>query len=146
MKLIKPIPTVVLTGLLCSTAFCSRELLVPTHKISISANAEKPFGEVNATIETTSSLYNRRIKSIVLSVGGKKHIVPQASFKNLQHPLIETAAFTTEAGSYDGGSRWLYLRLKLDMPNTKSPTDYKLFYVTFRNGKLQGTDTFTYNL
>ncbi len=145
MKLLKPISTLILTGLICSPAFCSRERLIPTHKVSIWANAGKPFGEVNATIETTSSLRNPRIKSIILVVGGKKHTVPQASFKKLQHPLIETAEFRTETGARDSGSPWLYLRFRLDMPNTKSSTDYQLFYITFRNGKLQETHTWSYD-
>lgn len=139
MKFLKPTSIVVLTGLLCSTAFGSRERLIPTHKVSIWANAGKPFGEVNATIETTSSVRNPRIKSIVLTVGRKKFAVPQASFKNLQHPLITSAEFRTETGTRTGGSPWLYLMFLLDTPKTKSLTDFQRVYITFRDGGLRET-------
>ena len=144
MKLLKPISTLMLTGLLCSPAFCSRERFVPAHKVSIWANAGKAYGEVNTTIETISSFYSRRITSIIFVLGSKKHTVPRAIFKYLQYPLIETAEFRTETGVRHGGSPWLYLRFKLDMPNTKSPTDYQLCYIRFRNGKLQETRTSSY--
>ncbi len=144
MKLFNPIPIFVLTGLLCSAAFCSTEWIAHTHKVSIWADAGKPFGEVSATLETTGARPNHRIKSIVLTVNGKKFIVPQASFKNLKRPQINTASFRTEAGGSRRGEKasdspWLYLMFRLENPDAKSISDYSRVYIRFQDGKLQTT-------
>jgi hypothetical protein len=144
MKLFKPVPVLVLTGLLCSAAFCSTEWVAHTHKVSIWADAGKPFGEVSATLQTTGSRPNHRIKSITLTINGKKFIVPQASFKNLQRPQTSTAVFHTEGGGNrrrekDSGSPWLYLIFRLENPKAKSISDYSKVYIRFRDGKLQTT-------
>jgi hypothetical protein len=144
MKLFKPTPVFVLTGLLCNAALCSEEPEVPTYKMSIWADGGKRFGKVNATLETTDSQKNLRIKSIVLTIKGKKFIVPQASFKNLQRPRINTAQFLLGHGGFrrDGkssGSPYLYLMFRLWNLKAKSDSDHPKVYIRFRDGKLQTT-------
>ena len=144
MKLFKSVPIFVLTALLINSASSSVEWVAHTHKVSIWADAGKPFGEVSATLQTTGTRPNLRIKSITLTVNGKKFVVPQASFKNLQRPQISTAVFHTEGGGSrrgekDSGSPWLYLIFRLENPKAKSISDYSKVYIRFRDGKLQTT-------
>ena len=144
MKLFKPFPVLVLTGLLCNAALCSEEPIAPTYKMSIWADAGKRFGKVSATLETTGSQPNDRIKSIVLTISGKKFVVPQASFKNLQRPRINTAQFLLGHGGFrrDGkssSSPYLYLMFRLWNLKAKSDSDHPKVYIRFRDGKLQTT-------
>lgn len=142
MRLQKSLQVLVLSGVLCSPAFCSEEDIRAPHKISLWANAGRPFGNVGATIERTDpgSTYPYkpiRIKSIVLIVGQKKYVVPQASFKNLQYPLIHTTEFRT-IGARDGGSPWLCL-VFLAKLNSKPGADSARIYIRFRDEQLQTT-------
>ncbi len=143
MKLQTSLRVLVLSGMLCSAAFCSEEDIHRPYKLSIWADAGKSFGNVSATIERTDPgptypYKPIRVKSITLIVKNKKYVVPRASFKNLQSPLIHTAEFRT-IGGMDGGSPWLCLVFRLDNPKAKTITDYPKVYIRFRDGRLQTT-------
>jgi len=126
------IAALVFVGFVCGGAFASEEEFVALHKVSLSGDAGKPFGEVHATIETTKDRQDRRIKSITLTVNGKEVAVPKEQFSDLKHPLLRTAEFRTEGGR-DNQGPWLYLTFQLAKPETGS---LSRVYLRFRNGKL----------
>lgn len=143
MKSQKTLQILVLSGVLCSAAFCSEEDIHTPYKLSLWTDAGKPFGNVSATIECTdpSSTYPYKpifVKSITLIVKNKTYIVPQSSLKDLQNPLIHTAEFRT-MGARDGGSPWLCFVLRLDNPKAKTIADRPQVYIRFRDGRLQTT-------
>src|SRR5438270_397543 len=88
---------------LAGSAFASEEDILPAQKISIAADG-RSFGAIAATIETMPDGQGRKIKAIVLHVGGKKFDVPQEQFADLRNPVLNTAEFRTEAGR-EGGQR-----------------------------------------
>jgi hypothetical protein len=144
LQRLRLLSVLVLTAVSVNVALGSEEWMAHTHKVSIWADAGQHFGEVSATLQTTGAQPNHRIKSITLTVRGKKIVVPQASFKNLRRPQISTATFRTDAGGSrrgekDSGSPWLYLVFRLENPRAKSASDYSNVYIRFRDGKLQTT-------
>ena len=117
-----------------SAAIASEEEILSSHKITITADGRKPFGEVSATLETTKDGTERRIKSITLTVDGKALVVPKEQFADLSGPLIQTAEFRSEAGR--GSGPWLYLTFQLAKAGAKSTSDRPRVYIRYQDGKL----------
>ena len=118
----------------CDAADASEEEILSPHKVTISADGRKAFGEVSATLETTKGGIDVRIKSISLTVDGKAFVVPKEQFDDLRVPLIQTAEFRTEGGR--GNGPWLYLTFQLARKRAKSTSDRPRVYIRFQNGKL----------
>jgi hypothetical protein len=131
MKLL--VVSVVFACLVCGTAFASEEDILPPHRVSLAADAGKPFGEVSATLETTRDRQGRRLRSITLTVGGQSFSVPEEQFRDLQDPLIATAQLRTEAGP--DRHPWLYLTFRLARPGAASVSDYPTVYLRFQDGQ-----------
>jgi hypothetical protein len=120
---------------LAGSACASEEDILPAQKISIALTADgRSFGEVSATIETMPDGQGRKIKAVVLHVGGKKFDVPQAQFADLRNPVLNTAEFRTEGGR-DSGPPWLYLTFRLHRSGAL-PSACPLVYIRFRGGQL----------
>jgi hypothetical protein len=102
-------------------------------KVAITADGRKAFGDVSATLETTTDGPDR-IKSIILTVEGKTFVVPKEQFDNLRDPLIKTAEFRYEEGR--GSGRLLYLTFQLATQDAKAASDRVRVYIRYQNGKL----------
>jgi hypothetical protein len=117
-----------------SAAVASEEEILSPHKITITADSGKAFGEVSAALETRRDGKDRRIKAITFTVDGKAIVVPKEQFDDLRDPLIQTAEFRTEAG-FDKHP-WLYLTFQLAKAGAKSTSDRPRVYIRYQNGKL----------
>lgn len=140
MKTLRFSPIVLASVLLCAAALGSEEDVHPPHRISIWAQAGNGFGEVGATLEVTRPGRDYRIKAISLVVHGKTFAVPASQLKKLVQPRLETAQILT-GGSMDGGSPWLLLMFRIGSKGARSATGESKAYVKFRDGRLQGIDT-----
>lgn len=124
-------------GIACiawSAAVASEEEILSPHRITVTADGRKTFGELSATLETTKDAMDRRIKSINLTVDGKAFVVPKEQFDDLRNPLVQTTEFRMEAG-YDKHP-WLYLTFQLEKQGAKSTSDRPRVYIRYQNGKL----------
>jgi hypothetical protein len=119
-----------LAWLLAGPARASEEDILPTRKLSLTADGSRDFGEVTAAVETAE---DGRLRSVTLVVAGKCHAVPQEQFAGLGAPLLNTAQIRVEAGQ--GGPPWLYLTFRLARPGA-APADCPLAYIPFRDGRL----------
>jgi hypothetical protein len=140
MKLVKTLPWLCLSSVMCLAALGSEEDVHQPYQISLRAATGKPFGDVSATITTNRKGRDTRVTSTILIVKGKKYFVPQTELRKLLRPQLNSATFLTGAAR-DGGSPWLYLKMRLATlqvtPQAKSTADYHKAYIPFRNGKLQ---------
>ena len=117
-----------------SAASASEEEILSPHKVTITADGRKAFGEVSATLETNKDGLDRRIKSIILTVDGKAFVVPKEQYGDLRNPLVQTAEFRTEAG-FDQHP-WLYLTFQLAKQGANSASERARVYIRYQNGKL----------
>jgi hypothetical protein len=130
-------PLAAILGIACiawSAAVASEEEILSPHKVTITADGRKPFGEVSATLETTKDGKDSRIKSITLTVDGKAFVVPKEQFGDLRDPLIQTAEFRSETG-FDKHP-WLYLTFQLAKAGANAPSERQRVYIRYQNGKL----------
>jgi hypothetical protein len=118
--------------LLLGTAHASEEDILPTRKLTVSADGGRDFGEVTAAIETAR---DGRVKSINLFVGGGCYAVPREQLEDLGPALLHTAQFRAEAGR--GGPPWLYLTFRVAKPGALDASDCPLVYIRFRDGKVR---------
>jgi hypothetical protein len=140
MKCLATTLGIVLIG--CGAAAASEEEILSARKVTISADGRKvaiiadgrkAFGEVSATLETTTDGPDR-IKSIILTVEGKTFVVPKKQFDDLRDPLIKTAEFRYEEGR--GSGPWLYLTFQLATQDVKAASDRPRVYIRYQKGKL----------
>jgi hypothetical protein len=138
MKSLKFFHVLILISLICRVGLCAEEDIRLPHKVSLWADAGKPFGEVNATLERTNPGRTQSGKgavvAITLVVKGKTFTVPPISFPELPQPLIHTAEIRT-GGARDGGSPWLLLVFRVEA--TQQYGESHEVYIRFRDGKLQ---------
>ena len=126
---------IALVGLVCLPALASQEKIIQPYKVTVSADAGKPFGDVTVEITTDRKADNPKITAIRLKVDGEWQDVPKKAFTDLDSPLLNETEIRTEVGRDD--SPWLYIYFEVSHRDNSGTWRPKQVHIGYHKGRFE---------
>ncbi len=126
---------VLAVSMFCMVLAASEERILNPCKVSISADAGKPFGDVTVEIVTNKNEKDLKIISIRIKIHGKWKKIPERAFADLKSPLLNNVQIRTETG-YDD-SPWLYIFFKLGHYDKNGKWNPKRVHIFYHKGHFE---------